>query len=66
MIAAVAVLLTHMLSTAVANMKPRIIALGRGPTTDSTANAMRRCRSQRWMASAIKKPPRKRNISGFA
>jgi hypothetical protein len=62
----VAVLLTHMLSSALAVMKPPTRAAGRAPKARSTSSATRRCRSQRSIASAMMNPPMKRKMIGLA
>ncbi len=62
-IAAVAVLETNMLSTAVASMIPATMFAGRVPTRRRVISAMRRSSPQRCMASASRKPPRNRKMS---
>ena len=47
-------------------MKPATRRTGRAPRRSTTVSAMRRCRSQRSIARASRKPPRKRKISGLA
>ena len=59
-IAAVAVLETHMLMNAVAPIVPATMAFARVPTRRSVMNAMRRSSPQRAMASARTKPPKNR------
>jgi hypothetical protein len=65
-ITTVAVLLTHMLSAAVAPMNPAIRLAGRVPTRLMIVSAMRRCSPQLWSAAAMMKPPMKRKITGLA
>jgi hypothetical protein len=65
-ISAVAVLLTHMLTSADDSRNPATIAGGRVPSRPMSAMATRRCSRQRCIASAIRKPPRKRKMIGFA
>jgi hypothetical protein len=62
----VAVLLSHIESTAVASMNPPTSRLGAAPTAFRMVRAMRRCRFQRSTALAMRNPPRKRKISGCA
>ncbi len=54
---AVAVFETHMVIRPVATMRPSTSLFGVVPTASTVTRAMRRCRFQRWMASARKKPP---------
>ena len=51
---------THMLKTAVATMKPRMMALGRSPTRDRIISAIRLCRPQRSRVKATIMPPSSR------
>ena len=60
-IAAVAVLLIHMLISAVANITPPMRFEGRVPAANTVHSASRRCRFQRSIASAIKNPPINKN-----
>ena len=53
----VAVLEIHILSAAVAAMKPAISQRGLPPARTSTERAKRLCKSQRSNASAIRNPP---------
>ena len=64
-ITAVAVFDTHMEMKPVAIMKPAIIGPGRSPMMLSVTSAMRRCRFQRCMARAMRKPPRNRKMIGL-
>jgi hypothetical protein len=64
-ITAVAVFETHIEMNPVAIMKPAIIGPGLSPMMLSVTSAMRRCRFHRCMASAMRKPPRKRKMIGF-
>ncbi len=57
----VAVLLIHMDSNAVASMKPSTRRFGLLPTRMMTLSAIRRCRFHFCIATAIRKPPIKRN-----
>ena len=65
-ITVVAVLLIHMLRKAVAIMNPPTMRSGRVPTTSTVSKAIRRCRFQRSIASAIINPPMNRKISLLA
>lgn len=65
-ITVVAVLLTHMLRKPVASMKPPTMRTGDVPTARTVTSAMRRCRPQRCIASAIMKPPMNRRINSLA
>ncbi len=60
-----AVLEIHIDKKAVAAMKPAMMPPAPVPTTSTMFNAMRRCRPQRCIAAARRKPPRKRKISGW-
>ena len=64
-ITAVAVFETHMETNPVAIMKPAIIGPGLLPMMDRVMRAIRRCRFQRCMAKAMRKPPRNRKMIGF-
>ena len=61
---AVAVLETHMERKPVAIMKPRTSSFGEDPMATSTHSATRRCRFQRCMARASRKPPMNRKMVG--
>jgi hypothetical protein len=61
-----AVLLIHRLRNAVATMNAPITASGRRPAQPMIVIATRRCSPECSIARAIRKPPRKRKISGFA
>ena len=65
-ISAVDVLEIHIEMKAVVSMKPNTIARGRSPTRASTLSAMRRCRFQRSMASAVNDPPSSSITIGLA
>ncbi len=65
-ITVVAVLLTHIEMNAVTAMKPRISSAGRVPTIARVARASRLWRPVCSSARAIRKPPRKRKITGLA
>ncbi len=56
----VAVLLIHIDRNAVASMNPSTRRAGAVPTRPITCSAIRRCRFQRSMVTAIMKPPMKR------
>ncbi len=56
----------HMLSSAQASMKPATSRRGDVPVRATTASAMRRWSCQRCIEAAMKKPPMKRKITGFA
>ena len=59
-ISAVAVLLTHMLTSADERRKPATMRGGLVPMAPMRVIATRRCRFQRCIASAMTNPPRKR------
>lgn len=60
----VAVLLTHMLSTAAESMKPPMIDAGFALIRCKISKAIRLCKLHDCSAKAIKNPPRKRKING--
>ena len=60
---AVAVFETHMDRKPVAIMNPAIICGGLVPISRTVSRAMRRCRFQRCMASASRKPPMNRKMT---
>ena len=63
---AVAVLLTHMLRSAVASMKPPTTPRGNVPEKPTTRSAMRRGSPHLSIPRASRKPPRNRNTRSFA
>ena len=62
----VAVLLTHMLTSAEASRNPAMIDAGRVPSIPMRPIATRRCRCQRCIPSAMTNPPRNRKMIGLA
>ena len=58
----VAVLLIHMLSSALATMMPSTRRAGEPPSFSTVHRAMRRCNPLRSMPRASRKPPRKRKM----
>lgn len=65
-IAAVAVLLIHVLRPAAAIMKLPTTRVWRAPTSSTRRSAILRCRSQRRIAWAMQKPPSIRNTTSLA
>ena len=65
-IAAVAVFETHADRKPVAAMRPITIRRGSVPKMRIVRSAMRRSKCQRWIAAAMRKPPRKRKIVPLA
>ena len=63
---AAAVLEIHMLSSAVAAMKPATSRTGEVPTRRTMASPMRVCRPQRCIARPMMKPPMKRKMMSEA